>query len=242
MPGHTLNATGYESVSKSMLYVSSGHTFFFDPARGRWSRAEKPNPFQTYGHVTTLVNTSKGTVVWAGLPGRETALYLLDATARTWSKLPITGTLPLTTYDQHGVAYDAKSDRLLLFSGVDKNKGDVMAYDMKTGAARWLGAAGKAGAGVASRNALYLPEHGAVLIGNHIQVEGGKKLWPLYDCEKNAWFGAELAGVDPLAKTPFYDLGLMYDPQRKLIWATDAVNRVHVLKLDAKAVSLQKLE
>jgi hypothetical protein len=242
MPGHTCNATGYEPESKSLLYVSSGHTFFFDPARGRWSRAEKPNPFQTYGHVTTLVNTSKGTIVWAGLPGRETALYLLDATARTWSKLPITGTLPLTTYDQHGVAYDARHDRLLLFSGVDKNKGDVMAYDMKTGEAKWLGAAGKARAGVASRNALYLPEHDAVLIGNRLTADGGKKPWLLYDCEKNAWFAAELAGDDPLAKTPHYDLGLMYDPKRKLIWTTDAVNRVHVLKLDAKAVSLQKLE
>jgi hypothetical protein len=34
----------------------------------------------------------------------------------------------------------------------------------------------------------------------------------------------------------------MYDPKRKLIWTTDAVNRVHVLKLDAKTAVLQKLE
>ena len=28
---------------------------------------------------------------------------------------------------EHGMAYDSKRDRLLLFSGADKNKGDVMA-------------------------------------------------------------------------------------------------------------------
>jgi hypothetical protein len=243
MPGHTCNATGYDPESKSMVYVSSGHSFFFDLAKGKWSRAEKPNPFQTYGHVTTLVNTPKGTIVWTGLPGRETALQLLDSKARTWSKLPITGTLPLTTYDQHGVAYDAKRDRLLLFSGVDKNKGDVMAYDMKTGEAKWLNAAGKAKAGVASRNALYLPEADAVLIGNRITADGGKKPWLLYDCEKNAWFAVTMAGGDPLDKTPHYDLGLMHDPKRKLIWTTDAVNRVHVLKPDLAAAGvLTKLE
>jgi hypothetical protein len=125
---------------------------------------------------------------------------------------------------------------------VDNNKGDVMAYDMKTGEGKWLGAAGKGRAGVASRNALYLPETDAVLIGHRIPAEDAKKLWPLYDCEKNAWSGVALGGDDPLAKTPHYDLGLMYDPQRKLIWTTDAVNRVHVLKLDAKTAVLQKLE
>jgi hypothetical protein len=246
MPGHTYNATGYEPESKTMLYVSDGHTFFFNPAKGQWSRAEKPNPFPAYQHVTTLANTSKGTVVWVGrhfAPPKDTALYLLDAKARIWNKLPLTGTLPGTSADQHGMAYDTKRGRLLFFSAADKNKGDVMAYDMNTGEAKWLGAAGKALAGVPSRNTLYIPELDAVLIGNHVVVGGGKKLWPLYDCEKNAWFGAELAGDDPLAKTSHYCLGLMYDPKRKLIWTTDNGNGVRVLKPDLAAAGvLTKLE
>jgi len=38
--------------------------------------------------------------------------------------------MPLMTSSgkaEHGMAYDSKRDRLLLFSGADKNKGDVMA-------------------------------------------------------------------------------------------------------------------
>ena len=96
---------------------------------------------------------------------------------------------------------------------------------------------------MASRNTLYLPEADAVLIGNRIAADGGKKPWLLYDCEKNAWFAVTMAGGDPLDKTPHYDLGLMYDPKRKLIWTTDAVNRVHVLKPDLAAAGvLTKLE
>jgi hypothetical protein len=242
MPGHTYNATGYEPESKTMLYVGTRHTYFFDPAKGRWSRAEKPSPFQAHQHVTTLANTPRGVVAWVGQPGYETALYLLDAKERTWSKLPLKGTLPLTSADQHGMVYDAKRDRLLFFSAADKNKGDAMAYDMKIGEARWLNAAGKAKAGVPSRNALYLPEFDAVLIGHHVAGQGGAKLWPLYDCEKNAWSGVAWAGEDPLAKDAFYNLGLMYDARRKLVWTTTAVNRASVLKADPKTVVLQKLE
>ena len=244
MPGHSYNATAYEPESKTMIYVSMGHAFFFDPAKGRWSRAEKPLPFKAHQHITTMANTPRGLALWAGHhPGYETVLHLLDAKARTWSKLPLKGALPATTCgDGTGMAYDAKRDRLLLFSIVDKNKGDAMAYDMKTGETRWLGAAGKARAAVGYRNALYLPELDAVLIGNHTAGEGGRKLWPLYDCEKNAWFGVEWAGDDPMAKTQFFSLAVMLDAKRKMLWTVDNVNRVHALKLDAQTVKLQKLE
>ena len=138
------------------------------------------------------------------------------------------------------MAYDAKRDRLLLFSGVDKNKGDVTAYAMKTGEVRWLNPTGKAKAGVRSRETVYLPEHDAVLVGKTMTGTDGKSLWLLYDCGKNAWFGAELAGVSPLAKDgSMVSLGLMYDPNRKLVWAADQYNRVYVLKFDPKTLGLQ---
>jgi hypothetical protein len=243
MPGHSYNATAYEPESKTMVYVSIGQTFFFDPVKGRWSRAEQPNPFYGHQHVTTLASTPRGLVARVGKPGYENFLYALDAKARTWSRLPLKAVLPATgAGDQHGMVYDAKRDRLLFFSAVDKNKGDVMAYDFKSGEGRWLGAAGKTKAAVGSRNTLYLPVIDAVLIGNHTTGEGGKKLWPLYDCEKNAWFGIEWAGEDPMAKTQFFSLAVMLDARRKMLWTVDNVNRVHALKLDAQAAKLQKLD
>ena len=74
--------------------------------------------------------------------------------------------------------------------------------------------------------------------------EGGKWRWLIYDCDKNAWFAAELAGADPIGKQGAFnvDVGLMYDPTRKLVWAVDLSNLVHVLKFDPKVAALHKLE
>jgi len=157
--------------------------------------------------------------------------------------LPFHGTLPRVSADEHGIAYDAKRDRLLLFSGVDKNKGDVMACDMKTGEAQWLGAAGRDKAGVRSRETVYLPQHDAVLIGKTIAAADGEPLWLLYDCTKNAWFGVHLAGDSPIGKDgSMVSLGLMYDPVRRLVWAVDQINRVFALKLDPNAGILRTLD
>jgi len=52
---------------------------------------------------------------------------------------------------------------------------------------------------VPSRETIYLPELDAVLIGARVMVDG-KQLWALYDCGKNAWFGVELPGADPIGK------------------------------------------
>src|SRR5258708_2208871 len=94
---------------------------------------------------------------------------------------------------------DSKRDRLLFFSGSDKNRGDVTAYDFATGESKWLGAAGKQHAGVPSRETIYLPEADAVLLGARATV-GDKLLWLLYDCERNAWRGIEFTGDDPIGR------------------------------------------
>ena len=259
MSGHTYKTTGYEPESKTLVFAAHGYSYFFDPVKGRWSRAEKRSPFRENMYVTTLSTTPRGVVAWAEHTPNETSLFLLAAKTRTWSKLPLRGaglsqpgsdgTLPRASADEHGMAYDSKRDRLLLFSGVDKNKGDVMAYDMKTGEARWLGAAGTTTlravpeAGVRSRETVYLPEHDAVLIGKTIAAAEAEPLWLLYDCPKNAWFGVHLGGTSPIGKDgSMVSLGLMYDPTRKLVWAVDQINRVFVLKLDPKAGLLKKLD
>ena len=139
------------------------------------------------------------------------------------------------------MAYDAKRGRLLFFSDLGKTRGDVAAYDLRTGEATWLGASGKEAAAVRSRETVYLPEADAVLVGAHVEVDG-KPLWPLYDCAKNAWFGVELAGADPVGKGPFNNsMGLMYDPGRKLVWAVGQNGHLFVLRFDPKQAKLHPL-
>ena len=164
--------------------------------------------------MTTLCTTPRGVVAWAERTPYETSLFLLAARTRAWSPLPLQRTLPRVSRDKHGMAYD-KRGRLLLFSGADRD-GDVMAYDMRTGEARWLGTAGRGKAGVRSRETVYLPEHNAVLIGKSIAADDGDSPWLLYDCRKNAWFSVHLGGAGSWAKNgSMVSLGLMYDPARR---------------------------
>ena len=84
-----------------------------------------------------------------------------------------------------------------------------------------------------------LPEADAVLLGARVAVED-KLHWLIYDCADNAWRGIELPGDDPIGKgtagrTFNNSMGLMYDPNRKLIWAVGQYSHVHVLRLDNSA-------
>jgi hypothetical protein len=186
----------------------------------------------------TVCATPQGAVVWGnhrqgGAPG----LWRLDG-ARRWQPLPLKGEMPQTSADHHGMAYDSRRERLLLFSDLGPHKGDVLAYDFKTGTTRWLNAAGKDRALAPARETVYLPDEDAVLIGAH---KPGSALWLMYHCAANAWVGVELKGADPIGKKAFNNsMGLMYDPHRRLIWAVGQYSHVHVLRLDAKT-AIRKL-
>lgn len=97
-----------------------------------------------------------------------------------------------------------------------------------------------------SRETIYLPELDAVLLGARVTLDG-KPFWALYDCGKNAWYGVELPGADPIGKgtqgNSFNNsMGLMYDPNRKLVWAVGQNSHVHVLRLEPKSLKLQALK
>lgn len=246
MTGHTYKSTGYDPHLKCLVFSAHEYNYFFDPKAGKWSRSSERNPFRPNMYVVTLCPTPQGVAVWADTLNGGVGLWRLDASARAWKALPLKGTLPAKSPDQHGMAYDSKRDRLLFFSNADKNKGDVAGYDFKSGEAKWLNAAGKEKAAVNSRETIYLPELDAVLVGARVSVDG-KQLWALYDCGKNAWFGVELPGADPIGKgtqgTSFNNsMGLMYDPNRKLIWAVGQNSHVHVLRLDSRSVKLHELK
>ena len=166
MACHTYKTTGYDPNLKCLVYAAHDYTYFFDPTTGKWSRNGEQNPFRRNCFVVTLCTTPKGAVVWADKRDHDAAgLWRLDADKRTWQPLPLTGDLPAKSPDQHGMAYDSKRDRLLFFSNADKNKGDVTAYDLKTGEAKSLNATGMDKAAAPSRETVYIPDADAVLVG-----------------------------------------------------------------------------
>jgi hypothetical protein len=233
MTGHTYKSTGYDPNLKALVFAPHEYTYFFDPKTSEWTRSPDRNPYQANFYVVTVCATPKGAVVWANhRKGGAAGLWRLDAKSRTWTPLPLKGDMPATSADHHGMAYDSKRDRLLLFSDIGKHKGDVLEYDFKSGATRWLGAAGSDKALSPSRETAYVPEADAVLIGAHAK---DSTLWLLYDCSMNAWKGIELKGADPVGKKAFNNsMGLMYDPNRRLVWAVGQYSNVHVVRLDAK--------
>jgi hypothetical protein len=232
MTGHTYKATGYDPNLRAFVFAPHEYTYFFDPKKSQWSRGPERNPYQPNFYLVTVCATPKGAVVWANhQQGGGPGLWRLDET-RTWKPLPLKGAMPQTSADHHGMAYDSKRDRLLLFSDLGKNKGDVLEYNFKTGAKRWLNAAGKGKTLSPSRETVYLPENDAVLIGAH--VPGGAH-WLMYDCVANGWVGVDLKGADPIGKKTFNNsMGLIYDPHRRLVWAVGQYSHVYVLRLDAK--------
>lgn len=246
MTGHTYKSTGYDPNLKSLVFGAHDYNYFFDPKAGKWSRSSERNPYRPNMYVVTLCPTPKGVVAWADGRSGGAGLWRLDASERAWKSLSLKGPLPAKSADQHGMAYDSKRDRLLFFSDADKNKGDVASYDFKSGEAKWLNAAGKEKAAVHSRETIYLPELDAVLVGARVTLDS-KQLWALYDCETNAWMGVELPGADPIGKgtqaNSFNNsMGLMYDPNRKLVWAVGQNSHVHVLRVDPKTLKTHALK
>jgi hypothetical protein len=243
MTGHTYKSTGYDPHLKGLVFAPHQYTYFFDPVKGKWARGPERNPYRPDFYTVTVCARPQGAVVWADRRDGSTAgLWRLEAETRTWKPLPLTGALPAKSPDRHGMAYDSKRDRLLLFSDADKNAGDVLAYDLRTGQARRLNPAGKGKAAVPSRETVYLPEWDAVLVGAHVMGKDGQWLWPVYDCARNVWFGAALGGEDPVGKRPFNNsMGLIFDPNRGLVWAVGQNSHVYVLRLERKGAGLQEL-
>jgi Galactose oxidase, central domain len=243
MTGHTYKSTGYDPHLKCLVFAPHEYTYFFEPKAGKWSRGPERNPYRSNFYVVTVCATPQGAVVWADGRRGNAGLWRLDAASRIWKPLPLKGELPQKGADRHGMAYDAKRDRLLLFSDLGKHAGDVAAVDLKTGQATWLEATGRGRAACHARETAYIPELDAVLVGAHVSGPDGKSLWPLYDCSKNAWFGIELPGQDPVGKKAFNNsMGLMFDPGRGLVWAVGQNSHVHVLRPDPKTLRSQKLD
>jgi hypothetical protein len=243
MTGHTYRSYAYDPVLKKMLFAGKGdRTYLFDPAAGDWEKRTAPNPFDGGMYMVNLCSTPHGVVAWSSLLTDRvtTGLWRTDAESHTWKPLPLKGKLPPSSSDQHGQAYDSKRDRLLCFHGTEKDSpGEVTEYDFRSGAAKPLNPAGKQKAALPSREAVYVPEGDLVLIQAY--VEG--KRWLAYDCAKNAWLGVKFAGPDLIGKQVFNNsVGLLYDSNRKLVWALGQHSEVWVLRLDPRTAELKPLQ
>ena len=134
----------------------------------------------------------------------------------------------------------------MFFSNADKNKGDVLSYDLKSGQSTWLNAKGRAQAAVPSRETVYLPESDLVLLAARTRIND-RPMWLAYDCPANSWRGLELTGDDPIGKGTsggvFHNsVGMMYDPNRKLVWFAGQNSNVHTLRLIIESVKSELLE
>lgn len=242
MSGHTYKSTGYDPRLRQMVFAPHDYTYFFDvtssPPR-HWTRNQVTNPYRRDFYNVTLCATPDGCVAWGDPRTGKDRLWKLDAESRTWKPLTVNGALPDKSPDQHGMAFDSKRRRLLLFSNVGKHRGDVTAVDLVTGEATLLNAAGADLARVPSRETAYLPEADVVLLGARATIDGEPR-WLFYDCAANAWKTIALAGDDPIGKgtegKAFHNsVGLMVDPARKLVFAVGQYSHVHVLRPDFAA-------
>jgi hypothetical protein len=239
MTGHTYKSTGYDPNLKGLVFAPHEHTYLFDPVTKEWSRLPGKNPYRPDFYVVTVCATPAGAIVWGDAhDAGKAGLWRLDATSKTWKSLPLTGELPAKSPDRHGMVYYAKRDRLLLFSDTGPKKGNVVAYELKTGEAKWLDPAGADRAMVHYRETAYIPVADIVLIGGRVKDEKGGWQWLAYDCAANAWVSLELGGEDPIGKAGAFNnsMGLVYDPNRKLIWAVGQHSQVYALQLDWKTV------
>ncbi|HEY1191583.1 MAG TPA: kelch repeat-containing protein [Gemmata sp.] len=244
MTGHTYKSTGYDPNLKCLVFAAHQYTYFFDPRTGKWSRSAQKNPFAANFYVNTVCSTPDGAVVWADQPGGAgTWLFRLNPETKSWKPLPkeIRTGLHQKSADHHGMCYDSKRARLLLFSDVGEKKGHVAMYDMNTFEVSWLKPDGLTKALAPCRETVYIPDADLVLVGARVRDANDAPGWLAYDCAKNAWVGIPLTGDDPIGKKgPFNNsMGLMYDPKRKVVWAVGQHSEVYALKLDpTKAVPL----
>lgn len=248
MTGHTYKSTGYDPKLKGFVFAPHEFTYLFDPDAGKWSRLPARNPYRQSFYVTTVCATPDGAVVWGDSrdTGKE-GLWRMGAETKAWKALPLKGGLPAKSADLHGMAHDTKRDRLLLFSGIGPDRGNVAAYDFKTGTAKWLEPTGAKAAVVPCRETVYLPDADLVLIGARVKGEAGGWRWLAYDCAANAWVSLDLPGDDPVGTPPRAgafnnSMGLMYDPARKLVWAVGQHSHVHALRFDPKALKPEPLK
>ena len=262
---HTYLSYAWDQVTGKMIWTGThgayrrtnpGGVFTYDPETYEW---EVPSPqYQIKGgwfiaerHMTCTVRTPHGIAVWAdkyGGTGLKTGLWMADVEKRVFE--PVAGTDPkdTTTFpppafgDRHGITYDSKRDRTLIFHFGIKDKHKIWATDLKSKVVTVLEPKGSEAFPAAvgfGREATYLPDDDVVMVCSAVN--------PLvYDCAENAWLempAPSTAGKDG-KHDPGYGVstGIEWDPKRKLLWLVQTDGAVYAMRFDRKAAGLAPLE
>ncbi len=235
MTGHTYKATGYDPNLRCMVFGPHNYTYFFDPKTGRWSRNQQINPYRPDFYTVTMVPTPAGVVTWAyGIKDQKVGLWRLKAEDKTWQPLPVKGPLFGPSSDNSGMAYDSKRDMMYFFHREGKENSTMTSYSFATGDAKVLAPVRANNVQANFREAVYLPDADLVMIG---------ATGLLYDCGKNAWFKTILPSDAPaITKEGSYNIGVMYDPNRKLVWAVNTNSQVFSLKFDPKTATIEAVK
>lgn len=233
MTGHTYKSTGYDPTLKSLVFAPHNYTFFVDPKAGKWSRNTVVSPFRPSFYTVTLVTTSRGLVAWAYARDGGPGLWRLNPENRTWEALPVKGKLMGPLVDNSGVAFDSRRSRLVFFVRDDKSGCKMAEYALESGEISSMTAMGADKVKANFREAIYLPKDDLVMIG---------ATGLFYDCSKNAWLKADIpSDRPPITKEGSYNIGVMYDPSRNLVWAVNTNSQVFALKFDARSMKLGEL-
>lgn len=247
VPGHSYRSYGLDTTSGLLVVCgqmraenTTKESFYFayDPAKTEWLPTPITTPFEASYGIDRVCSTPKGLLVWAAAGG----IWRLDVSAMKWVAMPLSGEkLGGGGHEAHGMIYDEKGERVLIFSY--HFKGEVFSYDMKSGVLSALNPIGKGTEKkFQCRELVYLSEGNAVLFAAPLADAEGKLRWPLYDCEKNEWKAILFEGSNPIGKEYSVATGLMYDKKRNVVWVADHRPNVSAVKLDLKIANIQPLD
>jgi len=263
---HTYLSYGVDAVTGLMLYthsfrsyalVNPGGSWVYDPGTYEWTAPQmkiEGGWFHLERHKTCAVATPKGIAVWGCKrtgSGGQSGLWLADVKAKAYRPVAATDANDRTTYppsvygDRHGIAYDSKRDRVLMFHFGITGKHKVWATDLKTKKVAVLTPKGSdafpADASMA-REATYIPDADVVIICTR-----GKPAQHtlIYDCAADAWL--KMPGAFTTDKrgrpSPAYGVssGIEWDAKRKLLWHVNARGHVHAMRFDRASAGMDAL-
>ena len=199
MTGHTYKSTGYDPNLKAFVFAPHEYTYFFDPDTGNVDAVAGEEPVSAeFLHRDGLRDSGRGGRLGGLSPREQRRAVAAERRIPNLEAVAAQGRdCRRRAADRHGMALDTKRGRLLLFSDAGPKKGNVAAYDLKSGESRWLNPAGADKALVHCRETVYLADADLVLIGGRVKDDAGGWRWLAYDCAANAWVSIALAGDDP---------------------------------------------
>lgn len=238
VPIHAYKAYCYDAAAGRMLYFDRA----YNPAVREW----EPQPLPGLEHRgpmhSLMAPTPRGAVTYS-----DKGLFLLDAKASKWNKLPWDGPAfgPIWC-DGHALRYDSKRDCLWF-----ANDKDLWRYDLATGKATKLGIAKPKALGqfLFWGEQVYLPDADLMLLMRLFTAPDGKQRNVVWNPADARFYWADLkfeAKGKPVEfkDNPFsWSDALAYDPDLKLVILNNSSDyKVWVLKFDHASARLAAVE